>query len=566
MVLANLGLNDRCSGDWLRMVCREGIERDSPRQEDHRKFHYLAWRPGNIAPLGALAILIVSYLFLTLKWEDFANYDDAYFTLFTLQGQNLSPPIWRENGRFFPLCHQEFNLIRRFTSSVAGYHVLPLFQLVILVGILLVLDDELSERARAVLAACVLILPGIVICFTGLVFPERNVVFWLVWLVFFIAQFERTVSTAWAVAAITSAQIMIYYKETVFLLVLAFASTRLILRCRVGNSAKWDWTRLEDKKSRLDLCLLAISALFVLYYIIVMIPHVNMRYANEQRISLGNAIVYYLKLDLLAWLLVGFTFTRAFKIIRRGDTPALLWDGFAAGAVVYFLAYLYLRLPSVYYLTPVDMIAVLYLGRFAALSWTGLKVWRRTATWTLATILLLQSQVVTAFRVFERKNVVHAKTQIASLLGERYHSSENGIRLFFPFATNYQVTEFASYLSYRGMAVEGMSAPTPHKFVTLIVRTSTKDSRCVYYRNFVCRAATTPEPGDLVVELPDDDASRAEVGRFQRTGVPLFMDVSHPSVPSWMNPILSRLRFVSPMFEYRELPDRWLDASVTLCK
>ena len=56
------------------------------------------------------------------------------FTLITLKGHDITPPIWNGEGRFFPLGHQEFNLIRHFTNTVFGYHVLPIIQLWLYVG------------------------------------------------------------------------------------------------------------------------------------------------------------------------------------------------------------------------------------------------------------------------------------------------------------------------------------------------------------------------------------------------------------------------------------------------
>lgn len=58
---------------------------------------------GTIAALTLLAVGVVCFIALTLKWEDFADYDDAYYTTYTLKGLNFAPPIWPEIGRFFRL-------------------------------------------------------------------------------------------------------------------------------------------------------------------------------------------------------------------------------------------------------------------------------------------------------------------------------------------------------------------------------------------------------------------------------------------------------------------------------
>jgi len=204
-----------------------------------------------------------------LRWEDFAYYDDSMFTAGTLMGHDIVPTIVRESGRFF-IGGQEFDLIRHFTDANTGYHLLPIAELLIFSYILLILDSELSITARAALAILPLLTPGILISFSMLPAPEHNVLFLLACLALSVRRFEQTRLIAWAVAAVVCAQIMIYYKETSFLLILGFAVGRLILRCRNVREAGWDYQRLWDKESRLDWCLAALAVLFLLFYFAVM--------------------------------------------------------------------------------------------------------------------------------------------------------------------------------------------------------------------------------------------------------------------------------------------------------
>ena len=169
-------------------------------------------------------------------WEDFTYSDNSLFTLGTLAGHNIPVPIWPNEGRFWPLGDQEYNLLRHVTSSVTGYHALRIVQLVLLSGILLFFDEELSVKARVALITLALITPSILISFSGLIYPESNLIFSLACLAWSVKRFEQTRSTAWAVAAVISSQFMLYYKETAFLLLLGFAVGRLLLRCwNVGS-------------------------------------------------------------------------------------------------------------------------------------------------------------------------------------------------------------------------------------------------------------------------------------------------------------------------------------------
>ncbi len=525
---------------------------------------------GAIVSLILLVLLLACYVADSFKYENFADGDDHFFTLETLKGQDLGLRIWPEQGRFFPLGLQEFNLIRRFTGSVVGYHAFLLVQLLIVCCLFFFVDDELSLTARTGFAAVFLILPATVVNFTELVTPDRKVVFLLLWLLLFVMLFERTGRTGWAVAAAVSAQAMIYYKETAFLLLLGFAVARLFLRCWRTDRPGFDIHRLRSKESRLDFSFILISLLFLPYYLAAMMPHPTMQYADKNSVSLANAFLYYLKLDLLAWCLGAVFLRRIYLILRHRALPQPLWDGLALGSCMYFAAFLYLRLTAPYYLEPVDLIAVLYVGRWAILSWDKMRVWQHAAVSAMALVVLLQALSFSAFILFERKNVIHAKDEIADVIVGRYDAAkENPPRLVFPFAGVYPVTEFASYLAYRGIPVETIVVPpvqsAESRGVALVTKGDVaKDGPCVDYMDFVCHAGSKPVPGDLAIELPDDHESFAEMSPYRNNGVLLFSYEPHPHIPQWLFPLTDFFRVASVQFERNQIPDRWLHASVTV--
>ena len=182
--------------------------------------------------------------------------------------------------------------------------------------------------------------------------------------------------------------------------------------------------------------------------------------------------------------------------------------------------------------------------------------------------VLAQSVLVSAFRLFERKNTIHAKTEIADILVAQHLSgARNTTRLFFPFSDPYPIAEFASYLTYRGVPVEESATDRamPGYGVALVANVS-KDGPCVTFTSFVCHTASWPRVGDLVIELPDDDESLVEIEPFRRGGETLLSYQPHPNIPAWLHPFVNRLRAASVRFEYRDLPDRWMHASVTAWK
>ena len=522
-----------------------------------------------IAALSLVVLIFAGYATLVLKWEDFADYDDSFFTLITLRGHNLQPPVWPGSGRFFPLARQEFNLVRHFTRSVVGYHIVPISELLIVCCIVFLLEEALKYPARLALIATLLLTPSIVISFTGLVFPEIDFVLWLTCLLLFVKLFEKRHATVWAVAAAVSAQNMVYYKETAFLLLLGFAVGRLFVRCRRKDGKGWDFDRLRDKESRLDFCFVCVALLFVVYYAAVMMSHWNLRYSNLFGLSRGETLLYYLELDPLAVLLVAAVLYRFYLIVVRGAEPLPYWDGLAIGGVTCYAAYLYLRLCMPYYLAPVDFIAVLYIGRLVIPSWERMKWWHRAGVSAILCAVLSYNVTLSAFRVYERENDLHAKAEIAdAILVQARKDATHVQTLFIPFSTSYIITQYAAYLTYRGIHVEGydgaLRADAANQ-VTIARSDFTPDDPCNSYTDFVCHTKADPSAGDLIIELPDGPESQSDIDRYTAGGERVFSYEPRPRVVQRISPWLPYLGVISYRWPAYP-PDRWLKASVTIGK
>jgi hypothetical protein len=542
---------------------RERVQQDpiQPRGQD--------WSRTSILAVTFLGVFLACYIAGSLGWEAFTYYDNSLFTLGTLAGQNIAPPIWPDAGRFWPLGFQEYNLLRHVTGLVTGYHALRIVLLVLLSGILLFFDEELSVRARVTLITLALITPGILVSFSGLIYPEWNLIFSLACLAWSVKRFEQTRSTAWAVAALIASQFMLYYKETAFLLLLGFAVGRLFLRCWKVDHAGWDFKKLRDPESRLDVCLALLVVPFLLYYLAAMFPAYNTRYADVFRLSFPQVLSAYLKVDLLAWVFVAFVLFRITLILRRRVAPSLLWDGLALGGVAYIASYLALRMHAAYYLAPADLIAILYLGRVAMLSWEHMGLGARVGVLALLTFVLLQDLSLSAFRIYERKNVIHAKAEMGRMIEARYESDpQNTKRVFFPFARTNSVMEFGAYLSYRGVPVEREShGSVAASSVVLVGKAIRDDGPCVHGKPLVCHRGALPEPGDLIVVLPDDVAQPEELNGYRQEGIePLFSYHPSPAIPSWLQPYVNRLHVVSPVFFHDPLPEHYLNASLSVSR
>jgi hypothetical protein len=298
--------------------------------------------PASIVALGVLVVFLIAYIAMTLVWEDFLDGDNSAFTLGTLRGGDLPPaisgPVLGYGGRFYPLADQEFNLIRHFTDSVIGYHLLPIAELLVFVFILLILDDGLGVVARVCLAMLALLTPSILISFGGLIFSERNELLFLAGLILCVKRFEETESTRWAAGAVLCAQIMLYYKETAFLLVLGLAGGRLLLRYGSREGARWDFGRLFDRQGRLDLSLIGVAVFFLIYYFAAMGLHPNMNYAIMYQQPFVSTLLGYTRRDVLAWLLAAVAAGRIYLILHGRVAPLHCGTDWRSVASLAFLA------------------------------------------------------------------------------------------------------------------------------------------------------------------------------------------------------------------------------------
>ena len=518
----------------------------------------------------ALFILFVACYSIGILWAvAFTYYDNSLFTLGSLAGHNIGPFIWPDEGRFFPLSLQEFNLIRTFSASAVAYHLVRIVQLVLSCALLVPLDKALGFKARLGLITVVLITPSVLISFNGLIYSEANAIVSLLCLVWCIKRFDQTRSKMWAGGAIVSAQLMLYYKETAFILIAGFAIGRLVWRCWRTDKARYDTARLRDPESILDSFLLLVVIVFLLYYLIAMYPHFGARYAVQLRLPFQQMLGSYLQIDLLAFVLILVVSIRSLLIVKGTLSPSLLWDPLALGAVFYIAGYLVLRMQSAYYLAPADVIAVLYLGHLA-LQYARSSVWQTTSLIAvLGIIILAQDVLLSAFRMFEAKNVVHAKALIGKEIQRRYESVPRSVfRIFFPFASPTSQMELGAYLDYRGVPIEGDPSTLDRgRTVELVGRTIQKDGLCVISRPLICHHVDKPAPGDLVVILPDDGADAADVAEYRRPGDDVLLSYSpYPPMSATVKDLIAPLRVISPKFARSSLPENFLHASVILWK
>jgi hypothetical protein len=223
---------------------------------------------------------------------------------------------------------------------------------------------------------------------------------------------------------------------------------------------------------------------------------------------------------------------------------------------------------SGYYLAPADIIAVLYLGHLAFLSMKNMNRGPRLCALALIILVLVQDFSLSTFRMYERKNVIHAKVELGHAIKARYESDPQSVkRLFFPFAKPFHVMEFVAYVNYLGVPVEAVPAGSVSSTSVEIAGKAFQTVGPCGYRTFVCHPGNRPDPGDLVVVLPDDSAQADELSSYRQELAGTFFSYhARPSIPHWLFPYVNFLHVVSPIFSQNQLPDSWLSGSVTVWK
>jgi hypothetical protein len=507
------------------------------------------------------ALFLTLYVVAIFYKEDFAYFDNDNLTDFSVQGRSFSPPIWPDAGRFFPLGLQEFNVLALFTKSPAGFHSFAVAQLIILLLALVAILNEYKVTYRALILMAAMLAPSFVISFTGLIYPERNILFWLAIMVLCLYGHSKTNASIYFVGCLIATHFALYYKETVVVFMVAYAVTRLLLEGYIGRRAGHSWQEFARRNS-LSLGMLAVSGIYAVLFLATMLPHTNVAYLAEHREPLSSVLLVYVQTDWLPLILLVVFIIRFQRFMFSGGELDPLWDSLAVGALGYFLVVIALGLVSGYFTAPVDLIALLYVAR-VSLAWLLKPTRVRVSIVAIAfTCVLLHNVAYSSFRMMERKNLIAIKTQFADFL-RSYQSETATIELFFPYASRFHLMGISSYLRYRGFHLVGQAVTSNVAAPRVLIegREEFSHGRCVDYRDYLCTHVDSPGDGALIVVLPEDNASMNDVENIGKDSVLLFsvraceVCTRHRSWFGWLHTI-------TPEFATGQLPEHWLQLHV----
>ncbi len=469
------------------------------------------WTPPTVTALVALAVFFAAYAYALVAHEDLTGFDYAQLTATRFVGME----IWPDNGRFFPLAFQEYNLLTLIGKTAWIYYAFPVIELAMVVALIFRLLDETPVWLRCVAIASLIVLPSVQVSFFGLMYPERDVLFWLAaWLVC-VRSFSRTKSrSAWC-AALVVTQFVLYYKETAFTIVGGFAGARLALGVWTDREAlrRGELARIVARHS-LDVAMLALCGVFLAIYATAIAPHVTASYVNARASGASmEALISYVRSDPALDAMVVVFAIRLATLARSRRAPDPLWEPVAIGAIAYAVAFVKLGIVREYYLAPSDFLAVLYLAR---VGYDALRAQTRVTiagAFVVIAALFQRNLRDEAYTVLVRKQFVAGDVRLASFLIDyagANHAAE--LPLFFPQAGGFQLMELSSFLQYKGLRAAGTTSAAVGR-AGFVVKTSHRypDARCHPSQELRCEYAAAPRSGDLVVLLPGHTVAPAEL-------------------------------------------------------
>lgn len=509
--------------------------------------------PKNRLLLGCFFVFLSFYIYLILHNEDFAHYDESQYLLTTLRGLNFPAPIWISQGRFWPLGHQEFNFIRVLTQSPVGYHIFPILQLLIVVATLFIFLSDFPVWFRISLITIITLTPSFVISFFGLVYPERNIIFWLIILLVCFQYFLKTRCIIYFCGSLIAAQFALYYKEPIFLLIGGFAGTRLLLQFCFERSLLQRRGYYQFLKTHcLEVGLLILTGIFFLLYLSIFLPYMNLEYARSRSSDIFYVLVSYLKLHLLIDIFIMTLLSRLIYLIYSRKLPNSFWDSLAVGIFLYFFVYIKLQIFNSYYMAPVDFIAILYLGQLVYPWFKEKKVAYSLITTLVIFLIVGRNTAYSFYNLAERKNFISGKIQLTKFISEyaQKGSGRNRI-LFFPYSKGYDLMEFSAFLEYKGLKLAKHDPPKSTDQLILTVKSPEQfpvENRCIDYElSIKCFTAKYPQAGDLIIVLPNDRISTKELIKLKQESTLLFH--YQPRIP-FVKEILS-------LFFLDSRPDSW---------
>jgi hypothetical protein len=380
-------------------------------------------------------------------WEP----DEATFAHRMTSGNPLILPF-RSIGRFFPLGYQEFNVLGRFTSSADVFHAIAVGQILLSAVFVWFIFFRLPWRFRIWPVLAIFSIPSIFYVSQSFIYTERNIILLLSVFVFCFFKFHKFPKKVYLFVALTAAFLSLFYKETVFLIILGFSLTRC-------------WYQYTQKRAELhskrpiglsdlitELALIGFVLFFLsTYYIFTHPVRSGPMYGNVFggpliAATISNLSLYVTKHQFFTLYVIAYP-VRIFFLSKLRFHP--IWDSLIVAAFSFFAGNIILGLlgPYSYRSAPGDFLIIL--STFGLL--INSKINDRLIMAIAVTIFLINLPVTIDYaRAYKKLSFLHDSA--LSFLHEKAKAQE--ISLCIDGDKRWPYWGLASALRLRGMNVE----------------------------------------------------------------------------------------------------------------
>jgi hypothetical protein len=526
-------------------------------ESDVRPIQY-SWKPKRraIVWLALFVLFLALYICLQLWKEDFAYYDDSQITGTYLLGKSFRAPVWVNSGRLFPLHLQEFNVLMHLTHSPAALHVFVVLQLLAWALVTMVSLSEFTIPLRLLAVFLIMSTASFVVSFSDVIYPERNILFWLAVFILCRRRYSTTASPVFLAGTFISVQFALYYKEPVWLLFAGFAATKLV--CDWSEGSRQRPVRNFIRENLADIGTLALAVLFPVLFALVVFQQRSLTYLQWRQGPLSPIVVRYLRVDFLFFIFLAVVAVRVLRLLRARSKLDSFWDPLAIGGALYALAIIDLRIFRSYCMAPVDAIAILFLLQRAHDWLSEGKAVRTLIVAGVCFVIVVQNMAHASMRFTIRKNVIAGNVQLVEFLKGYIQEKSNGsIGLFFPYSDDYDLMELSAFFHYKGLPLGNDAPHGQGDRASLVVESPLlfQQNRC-----YTCLHTEAPHNGDLIVELASDNVPEGEVAR---NGCEELLFSYEPFLVSQKSVPLFNYFLKSPTSNHT--PDRFLQVRVYKC-
>lgn len=299
----------------------------------------------------------------TLQKGHFLNYYSDSFPYF--------PTI--KYGRFTPLVATEYNLASYFSAEPFSYYATHAIQFILFAFFFAKLLSLFIPNRKWVYAVLSLLAlsSGFTFVWFRMQMNERNVLFFSIIFILLYINYLNKKEKIDIFLGLVLANIIIYYKETAFILIGAFAFFHLILAFKKSSFAG----------KLYDFLLMLSSGIYLLIYGILVLPYGGVfTHGKTDRplmpLIKGILNETFVSDPFIMFIVLPFTLYRAYLIIRKKSKPEPLYDSLLVAGSFYVFSYFILNLSTVYYFLPVYAFALPAIFHFFIKSEYKKRLWR----------------------------------------------------------------------------------------------------------------------------------------------------------------------------------------------